>query len=64
MAKIELSQYEEEALKEGLEKYTDILDGQIKEVKKSRRLSGDRQKEIRRSLEKKRNLLQDILKRL
>ncbi|NTV24229.1 MAG: hypothetical protein HGA85_07740 [Nanoarchaeota archaeon] len=61
---MELTKYEGEALKDALEKYIPVLEAQIKDLAKMRHSSSQDKKDIKREMEKKAQLLKDILKKI
>ncbi|MFH2020556.1 MAG: hypothetical protein ABIJ34_04030 [archaeon] len=59
-----LNQYEAEALKTSLEKYSIILEEQISSLKSVKHLDNAKKKELQNSLGKRRDMLKSILTKL
>jgi len=62
--KFNLTTYEVEALKISLEQHMDILDEKMNNVDKIKHSATNRKKELKRKMQKRKNLLKDVLKKL
>jgi len=62
--KLVLNEYEVDTLKTTIERYTQILEDQIKDLKRSKYSSKDNKKDVIRNIEKKINLLKEVYNKL